>query len=404
VFAPDGSLVSSPGYHAGARLWYEPPRELHIPSVPLRPSAEQVAAARTLLLDELLGDFPFVEASSKAHMVAALLLPFARRLIQGPTPIHLFEAPTEGSGKGLLVNVIALLATGTPAAGGSLPEDEDEVRKKLGSELSTGRPLLVLDNADNKRRLDSSALASATTMWPVWTDRLLGHIKMFTAPNEAVWILTANNPRLSRELARRCLSIRIDPRVDRPWLRTRFRHPDLLDWARAHRPRLIHAALLLVQNWIAQGRPAGAMRLGTFERWSETLGGVLASAGIDGFLGNLETLYATADAEGSMWRELVTAWWEAHHDRSVRVSELVQLCTASELMTSVLGDGSERSQSTRLGKALQNARDRVFGSHRIESGGRDSDSKRPTYRLVEVEQEENELFPKEGADANHARQ
>ena len=51
-------------------------------------------------------------------------------------------------------------------------------------------------------------------------------------------------------------------------------------------------------------------------------------------------------------------------------------------MVPVLGEGSERSQSTRLGKALQNARDRVFGDYRIESAGRDSDSKRPVYRLV----------------------
>jgi len=104
-----------------------------------------------------------------------------------------------------------------------------------------------------------------------------------------------------------------------------------------------------------------------------------------------------------MWRELVAAWWEAHQDRSVRVSELVQLCVKGdkgEFMTPVLGEGSERSQSTRLGKALQNARDRVFGIYRIESAGRDSDSKRPTYRLAKNEQDE--LFTKEVGNAHGA--
>ena len=400
VFAPDGSLVCAPGYHARARVWYEPPSRLRIPPVSARPSADDVAAACALLCDELLADFPFVDDSSRAHMVSALLLPFARRLIQGPTPIHLFEAPTEGSGKGLMVNLVALLATGSPAAGGSLPENEDEVRKKIGSERCTGRPLLVLDNADNKKRVDSSALASATTMWPVWTDRLLGHIKMFSAPNEAVWILTANNPRLSRELARRCVSVRIDPRVDRPWLReqTAFRYPDLLDWACTERPRLIHAALVLIQSWIAKGRPPGKTRLGTFERWSETLGGILAAVGIDGFLGNLDALYETADAEGTMWREFIAAWWEAHQDSRVRVSELVELCASGEFMSPVLGDGSERSQSTRLGKALQNARDRVFARWRVESAGRDRGSKRPVYRLAPAGEGQQELFIQENGD------
>ena len=382
VFDADGTLVSTAGYHRSGKLWYEPPANWRAPAVSAAPSTDDVAAARTLLLDELLGDFPFVDGPARAHMVAALLLPFARRLIRGATPIHLFEAPTEGSGKGLLVNLVAILATGARAAGGSIPTDEDEIRKKIGSELSTGRPLLVLDNADSKKRLDSSALASATTMWPTWSDRLLGRIQMFTVPNDVVWLLTGNNPRLSRELVRRCVSIRIDPGTDRPWLRTNFRHPDLLEWASAERTRLVHAALVLIQHWIAQGAPQGTTTLGSFERWARIIGGILMTAGIDGFLGNLETLYARVDAEGTMWRDFVEAWWAAHADQPVRVFELVELCVSSELMGPVLGDGGERAQSTRLGRALQNARDRVFGTYRLEFAGRDSRSKRPTYRLT----------------------
>jgi hypothetical protein len=50
-------------------------------------------------------------------------------------------------------------------------------------------------------------------------------------------------------------------------------------------------------------------------------------------------------------------------------------------MPTLLGDGSPRSQSTRLGNALAGARDRVFGAQRIESAGRDSHSKAALYRL-----------------------
>jgi hypothetical protein len=128
-----------------------------------------------------------------------------------------------------------------------------------------------------------------------------------------------------------------------------------------------------------------------------TLGGILYAAGIEGFLGNLEALYETADSEGTMWREFVAAWWEAHEDKPVRVSELVDLCADSELMAPVLGDGSERSQSTRLGRALQNARDRVFGNWRIEPAGRDRGSKRPVYRLAPVDRQQ-ELWKEETGD------
>jgi len=384
VFTPQGTLVATPGYHREARVWYEPPHGLVIPQVPEQPTAAAVAQARSLLLSELLGEFPFVDASAKAHMVAAILLPFARRLIQGATPIHLVESPTEGTGKGLLVDMIAIIATGVAACGGSLPESEDEVRKKIGSELSSGRPLLLLDNGVNKRSIDSAALASATTMWPTWTDRLLGQIKMFTVPNDVVWILTANNPRLSRELTRRSVSIRIDAGIDRPWLRKGYRHAKLVRWAHGHRAELIHAALLLIQNWIAQGRPAGSCVMGRFEEWSEIMGGIVTAAGIEGFLGNLDVLYATTDADGAMWSDFLAAWWDAYQDRPVRVAELVELCARGEFMARVLGDGSVKSQTTRLGNALQNARDRVFEGLRIEFAGRDSISKRPTYRAVEI--------------------
>jgi hypothetical protein len=381
VFGHDGALVERPGHDAEARVWYEPPPGFKVPEVPDIPTEADVAAAKALLLDELLCDFPFVDAAARAHMLAALLLPFVRRLIRGPTPIHLFEAPAEGSGKNLLVNLVSVIVTGSAVTGGSIPEDEDEVRKKIGAELASGRPLLVLDNADTKKRLDSSAIASATTMWPEWSDRLLGHNKTFSVPNDVLWVLTGNNPRLSREIARRCVSVRIDPKLDRPWLRKDFRHPDLLDWTAAERPQLVRAVLVLVRNWLAQGRPRGTVRLGSFERWSETVGGILAAAGIEGFLGNLEALYATADAEGSMWRAFVAAWWEEHGETPVRLADLLALCEKGDLMPTLLGDGSPRSQSTRLGNALAGARDRVFGAQRIESAGRDSHSKAALYRL-----------------------
>jgi hypothetical protein len=64
-------------------------------------------------------------------MLAALLLSFARRLIEGTTPIHLVEPPAAGTGKGVLVGVLYVLATRRAAEAGTLPQDKDEVRKKI---------------------------------------------------------------------------------------------------------------------------------------------------------------------------------------------------------------------------------------------------------------------------------
>jgi hypothetical protein len=384
VYDKEGKLVATPGYNAHAHLWYHPPSGLQMPEVPGCPSDAEVDAAKSLFFDDLLVDFPFDDAASRAHTLAALLLPFARRLIVGPTPLHLIQAPVGGSGKGLLVNVIAIVATGHTAVGSSLPESEDEVRKKLTAELATGKPLVVIDNVDKKRELYSPALLAASTMWPLWTDRLLGQTKIISVPNDAVWVLNGNNPQLSDEVARRCLSIRIVPNTSEPWLRTGFRHPNLVRWALDNRARLVHAALVLVQNWIALGRPPGTQNLGSFEAWSEVIGGILGAARVEGFLTNTRKLHESTDAETNMWIDFVEAWWETHQGGPVRVAQLTEMCEKRELMGRVLGERSERSQAIRLGRALQGVRDRVFGSYRIEQAGKDRESKRPRYRLIDV--------------------
>ena len=79
---------------------------------------------------------------------------------------------------------------------------------------------------------------------------------------------------------------------------------------------------------------------------------MLEVAGIPGFLGNLNELYEAADTDGQMWREFTGAWWEAYREEPKKVSELNQFCEERDLMLDVRGDGSARSQQTRLGKAL----------------------------------------------------
>jgi hypothetical protein len=78
VFGRDGALIDRPGHHPDERLWLHPDPRLDLRPVLEHPARADVDAARTLLLDELLGDFPWADASDRAHAVAALLLPFAR--------------------------------------------------------------------------------------------------------------------------------------------------------------------------------------------------------------------------------------------------------------------------------------------------------------------------------------
>jgi hypothetical protein len=365
VFDQHGKLLTGPGYHESARLWLHQPKGLSIGVVPEHPSPEQVQEAKSWLLDELLVDFPFASPADRAHAAAALLLPFLRPMVGGCTPLHLIEAPVPGAGKGLLADVTMIGATGRCCEPTTITLDEDETRKKITSLLAKAPPIILLDNI--RTGIESAQLAAALTA-EVWSDRVLGVNRMVALPNRATWLATANNPRLSLEVARRCARIRLDPQTDRPWERSEFRHDPLREWAKANRGHLVHALLVLAQAWISADQPPGAKVLGSFENWARVLGGILANAGIDGFLGNTEELYEAADAEGNEWREFVAAWWDVHRDAWVGAKDLLKLALERDLLGGVLGDKSEkspRSQQSRLGRALTAVRDRHFGEWRV---------------------------------------
>jgi hypothetical protein len=380
VFTNRGELIRSPGFHPGARLWYHPAANLHVPDVPSIPSTADIERARHLMLTELLGDFPFENDASRAHALAALLLPFVRATIDGPTPLHLFDAPAEGTGKTLLASCLSEVCTGRPVEAIAEASDDEEWRKRITAVLIEGPTIILLDNLN--RILDAGALASVLTS-RVWKDRVLGVSKTVRAPNLAVWLASGNNTRLSRELIRRTVWCRLDARTDAPWERTGFRHKNLMKWVKQHRGELVWAALVLCQAWIAAGRLPGTQTLGMFESWAETMGGILQVAGVTGLLTNATTFRQQATDKAGDWREFVVAWWQQFAGERVGVHALFELAEREQLLGSVLGDKQGRAAQTRLGMALAKMRGRVIGSYRILADDDDHKGRR-TYRLESI--------------------
>ncbi len=381
IFDPAGKLIATPGYHAESGLYLAADPELEVQPVPLEPSASEVASARTLLLEDLLLDFPFASDSDRAHALAALLQPFVRRMIAGPTPIYLAEAPTPGSGKSLWADLVSIVSRGRSCEATTVSNSENELRKKITSLLLKGTDLILIDNVTCS--LDSGQLAAAITA-ETWSDRLLGRSRIVDAPNTATWIITANNPRVSLEIARRSVRIRIDSGSERPWRRTAFKHDPIREWAREHRARLVHACLVLIQSWIAAGMPAGSTSLGSFERWASVLGGILEHVEVPGFLANTAEFYETADDEGREWRAFVEAWRHRYQGEWVSATELRDLAERTGLLGFALGDRKPHSQRVRLGKALNTQRDRRFGNWKLLVGA-DSHTKTTKYRLGEAD-------------------
>jgi hypothetical protein len=385
LFAPNGDLdARTSGYHPETLSYCH--LDTDLPSVPEKPTPGDVAAARRLLVDDLLVDFRFVDAASRATAVAAFLVLPGRALIPGPVPLHLVEAPAPGAGKTLLMELVSIVATGYPAEVECEAEGKGEWRKKVTAKLLRAPALVLFDNLSG--RLDAPALAAALTA-EVWSDRVLGSSRQIEVPVRCLWLGTGNNVELSDELARRTVPIRIDPACDQPHLRKNFKHRDLVGWAKANRPWLVWAVLVLWRNWIAQGAPSGTRILGRYEGWSRVLSGVLEMAGIPGLLTDRQTFDSRANAERREWCSFVARWWDRFGDRPVGTGELLLLAREEEALEGVLGGRSRHAQKYSLGKALDSKADRVLGEFRITRETNDYKS-RKQYRLHRVSQSSDE--------------
>ena len=235
---------------------------------------------------------------------------------------------------------------------------------------------MVLDEADE---LKSRALASALTS-SVFEARELGTSHNLGCPQRATWMATGNNIRVAGDLPRRCYRIRLDAKTDKPWQREGFLHEDLQGLVTEQRGRLLAAGLTLARAWFVADRPVpkNVPVVGGFNSWSKVMAGVLACAGIDGFLGNLPDFYAEADADAVEWEAFLAAWYErwkepigaAEVARAVQEAGALQAALPDDLAETV----GNRGFNGKLGKALAKRADTRFGETglRLARAGKDS--------------------------------
>ncbi len=376
VYARDGALIATEGFHAGSGVL------LRLDDLEGVRTDLPAPEALELLTVDVLGDFPFTNDAGRAHALAMFLQPFVRDMIDGPTPMYLIEAPTRGTGKGLLGNAAAHIVSGVPAPVMFKPRDGDELEKRITAALLEGSRLILLDNVVE---LGGEALAAALTA-TIWQGRVLGASKMARVPNDATWIATGNNVVLDDDMPRRVVPIRLDPGVERPEERQGFRHPDLIAWVRQNRSRLVSACLSLVEAWKAAGMPKGSAKpLGTYESWTGIIGGILEVAGVPGFLGGREYLYGESNREPQEWARLLRCVSETYGERAVTARDVFEIMQRETLLLDLWGGRKELSAQQRVGRALGNHRDRVFGGFALKPAGRDSITGSNAYRVEAIE-------------------
>jgi hypothetical protein len=260
---PDGSLLTEPGYDESTRLLLvEPPPLPSIPDCPTRDDA--LAALR--LLDGLLTGFPFVDDVARACALSAIITPVVRGAFP-VAPLHASRAPTAGSGKSFLWDVVAAIAIGQLMPVMSTGADETEMEKRLGTAMMTGQPLISIDNIS--KELGGDALCQIIER-PVIEIRILGRSERVRIEARGTSLFaTGNNFVIVGDVCRRIIITNLDPEMERPELR-QFKF-DPVEMILNDRGKYIAAALTICRAYIVAGKPDCAPRLASFEGWSDTV-------------------------------------------------------------------------------------------------------------------------------------
>jgi putative DNA primase/helicase len=385
-----GNIIATAGYDKESGIFYHQSEPLKIPDTKPTPAALKAAVA--LLFETWLADFPFADEASKSHAMALFLLPFCRALIDGVTPLHFPTAPTQRTGKTLLVEMLAGVfdPLASPGAAPESGNDTDsEWRKKITSALLTESAHVWIDNI--KGMIASGALEAALTA-RFWTDRALGSNRQLTLRNDRVWVFTGNNAELSQDLYGRAIEIRLDANVENPGERDGFKIANIRQWTRQHRGELCGAALVLIRNWLESGRPEpaeGTPRLGGFEEWRRVMGGILSAAGVQGFLMNRAETKERVNGDQDIFKGFISQWaaWAKakNGDKLIVVApkDLYPIAKESGLFDDALSSSSEAGESRRLGRWLTKNTDRVFVVEgiplKLKSGKEPAKSKKGYY-------------------------
>lgn len=376
ILRADGTIHEEPGYDPETRLYYRPAPGFYMDAVPDHPSSDQLNNAVSLI-DEAVGEFPYADRASAANTLAYLLSPVVRQAIDGCAPLAVIDKPQAGTGGSLLAEVAGEIGSGRSAEMLGAPRDEEEWRKQITSKLSEGATMITIDNVDGA--LWAPSLARALTA-RTWTDRVLGRTGTITVKQRATWAATGNNIMLRGDLPRRCYWIRLDAKQARPWQRQQFKHPALLSWVRANRGRLVHALLTIARSWYTAGCPKDETlpRLGSFESWTATIGGMVSHAGFSEFLGNLEELYEKAAEGEAEWEAFLEAWWRERGEDSITGKDLAKLIEERSALKDALPadlaealDKGTGAFTRRLGKALAKRVGTRYGEdslHIVEAG------------------------------------
>lgn len=387
ILRPDGTIFQTPGHDPETGALFVQPAGVEFDPVPESPSRKDAKSAADALL-EVVKDFPFEAEEHRAVWLAAVLTAVGREAFAGNAPLILTDASTPGSGKTLLMDTVATIATGRSAAKTAWSWSAQEQTKTVTTLLLEGAPIVLFDNLTG--RFGGGILDLLLTA-EEWRGRILGASESRTLPNRTLWLASGNNVTLGGDTVRRSLHIRLAPNVERPEERDEFEHPHLLSWVKGARGRLLPAALTILREFFLATKPhergldalrddqrkLGLKPLGMAEEWSAIIRTCVVRLGFPDPAATRIGLLENASQDHVDLAELVEAlaeYIDARNGRPATAAEIANDLQEGSTLADAIDVASRRKRggmpnSRDVGRALGSHRGRVVEGKCIESAG-----------------------------------
>jgi hypothetical protein len=335
ILLDDGEIVHCrSGFHADTGLWCHKVPEVYVADRPTEEEAREALyclrmvfrtfcfADRETVHDPELGvdvtDLDKPMGMDESTFLVALLTAIARPSLN-LAPGFLCNAPNvtgAGSGKGLLVKAICIIASGAAPSAFTGGHDGEELEKRITSVLTRAQPAIFLDNF-NAQQLKSDTLASAITENPCMT-RVFGQTKMVPLHVSTFIGITGNGIQIAEDMARRLLVCNLDARMDDP--ESRPFAPGFLDKIHDSRDHILHKALT-IWRWGRQANLKLGKPLGSFEHWAQWCRDPIVALGGRDPVERIAEIKAN-DPVRQQLAAIFETWDICHGDEAMKAEEL----------------------------------------------------------------------------------
>lgn len=262
-------------------------------------------------VDKWFGAMPFEDERSKAVLVSALLVLFVRHLPGGNAlrPGFLFEANMPGSGKSICGKAACSIVLGYAPVGKR--KAREEMDKEIEAHLRSKSPVIFLDNLYGS--LKSATLDQLITS-KVVTFRAMGGQTICTLENDAPVIVTGNDLEKNDDAFRRYLVCKLFEAGDPNKRKVQHMLDDDVLSTEEWRKEALAALWSFVRHWDEKGRPEGPTTLGSFERFSKLMGGILTACGFADPIERPVETEGVSPEQADFWK-LVGGLWEEMREK-----------------------------------------------------------------------------------------